>query len=51
MMLYLKTDVLQLADVFEQFRTVCRDKYLIDPGHCVSAPQLSWEAMLKHTGR
>lgn len=47
--LYLKTDVLLLADVFEEFRKVCMTNYKLDPAHYVSAPQLSWDAMLKMT--
>jgi hypothetical protein len=48
--LYLKTDVLLLADVFEDFRRVCLDNYKLDPAHYISAPGLSWDAMLKRTG-
>ena len=50
--LYLKTDVLMLADIFERFRDICiaGDHYGLDPAHYVSAPQLSWDAMLKITG-
>ncbi|CAB4008874.1 Gastrula zinc finger [Paramuricea clavata] len=48
--LYLKTDVLLLADVFEDFRRVCLDSYKLDPAHYISAPGLSWDAMLKRTG-
>jgi hypothetical protein len=48
--LYLKTDVLLLADVFEDFRRVCLDNYKLDPAHYISAPGLSWDAMLKWTG-
>ena len=47
--LYMKTDVLLLADVFEVFRNVCMTNYGLDPAHYVSAPQLSWDAMLKNT--
>ncbi len=46
---YLKSDVLLLADVFEEFRKVCMTHYQLDPAHYVSAPQLSWDAMLKMT--
>jgi predicted HNH restriction endonuclease len=48
--LYLKTDVLLLADVFEDFRRVCLENYKLDPAHYISAPGLSWDAMLKRTG-
>jgi hypothetical protein len=48
--LYLKTDVLLLADVFEDLRRVCLDNYKLDPAHYISAPGLSWDAMLKRTG-
>ena len=49
--LYLKADVLQLADVFENFRVQCLEprNYQLDPAHYVSLPQFSWSAMLKHT--
>jgi len=47
--LYFKTDVLLLADVFEQFRHVCLDYYKLDPCHYYSAPGLSWDACLKMT--
>ena len=49
--LYLESDVLQLADVFENFRSRCLkpENYQLDPAYYVSLPQLSWDAMLKHT--
>jgi hypothetical protein len=47
--LYLKSDVLLLCDVFEQFRTTCLDSYKLDPAHYFSAPGLAWDAMLKMT--
>ena len=47
--LYLKTDVLLLADVFENFRKVCLRNYHLDPAHYYSAPGLAWDGMLKMT--
>ena len=48
----LLADVLILADVFENFRNICQaNDYLgLNPSHYVSAPQLSWDGMLKSTG-
>jgi len=47
--LYMKVDVLQLADVFENFRSVCLEHYKLDPAWYYTAPGLSWDAMLKTT--
>ena len=47
--LYLKTDVLLLADVFQNFRETCLHHYRLDPSHYMSSPGLSWGAMLKMT--
>ena len=48
--LYLKTDVLLLADMFEKFIKTCLDYYGLDPCHYFSSPGLSWDALLKMTG-
>ena len=48
--LYLKTDVLLLADVFEKIIKTCLNYYGLDPCHYFNAPRLSWDAMLKMTG-
>ena len=48
--LYLETDVLLLADVFENFRKVCEKQYELDPAHYYTTPGLAWDAMLKMTG-
>ena len=47
--LYVETDTLQLADVFENFRKVCEERYGLDPAHYYSAPGLSWDVLLKKT--
>ena len=48
--LYLVTDVILLANVFESFRTVCMDNYGLDPAHFYTSPGLAWSACLKKTG-
>ena len=47
--LYLKSDILLLADVFENFRNTCIQYYKLDPANYFSSPGLSWDAMLKMT--
>ena len=48
--LYLKTDVLLLVDVFENFtRKTCIQYYKLDPCHYFTSPGLSWDTMLKMT--
>ena len=47
--LYLKSDILLLADVFEKFRKTCLQYYKLDPCHYFTSPGLSWDAMLKMT--
>ena len=47
--LYLKTDVILLANIFKVFRKVCLDNYGLDPAHFYMAPGLAWRASLKNT--
>lgn len=47
--IYLKTDVLLLADIFENFRAASLASYGLDPGHYFTLPGYSWDAMLKIT--
>ena len=47
--LYLKSDILLLADVFENFRRTCLEYYKLDPCHYFTTSGLSWDSMLKMT--
>ena len=47
--LYVRSDVAQLSDVFENFRSLCLKKYELDTSYFVSTPGLAFEAMLKCT--
>ena len=48
--LYVLSDTLLLADVFENFKDKCIEIYGLDPAHFLSAPRLAWQACLKKTG-
>ena len=45
--LYVQSDTLLLADVFENFRDMCLKEYELDPAHFLSLPGLAWQACLK----
>ena len=47
--LYVQSDTLFLADVFENFRHNCINIYELDPPYFVSAPGLAQQACLKKT--
>lgn len=48
--LYMTTDVLLLADIFENFREICLRDYELDPCHYFTLPNFAWDCMLKKTG-
>jgi len=48
--LYNVSDVLLLADIFENFRDVCMKNYQLDPAWYYTSPGLAWAAALKLTG-
>ena len=45
--LYVPSDTLLLADVFDRLRDKCIEIYGLDPSHFLSAPGLAWQACLK----
>ena len=47
--LYVQSDTLLLADVFNNFRDMCLKEYELDPAHFLSLPGLAWQACLKKT--
>ena len=48
--LYVKSDTILLADVFENFRNKCIEISGLDPTHFLSASGLVWQASFKKTG-
>ncbi|XP_031559466.1 uncharacterized protein LOC116295702 [Actinia tenebrosa] len=46
---YLLSDVVLLADVFQSFRKMSMSYYGLDPANFYTAPGLSWSALLKKT--
>ena len=47
--LYVQSDTLPLADVFENFRNMGIKVYELDPAPFLSLPRLAWQACLKKT--
>ena len=47
--LYVQSDTLLLADVFENFGDMCLKEDELDPAHFSSLPGLAWQACLKKT--
>lgn len=47
--LYLKVDILLLAEVIDQFQTTCYKTYQLDAAHYFTAPDLPFDAILKIT--
>ena len=45
--LYVQSNTLLLADIFENFRNMCLKIYGLDPTHFLSTPGLTWQAALK----
>ena len=47
--LYVQSNTLLLADVFNNFRDMCIKEYELDPAHFLSLPRLAWQTCLKKT--
>ena len=47
--LYVQSDTLLLADVFDNFRDMCLKECELDPAHFLSLPGLAWQVCLKNT--
>ena len=47
--LYVQSDTLLLADVFENFRNMCLKIYELDPAKFISVAGLAWQGALKNT--
>ena len=47
--MYVQSDTLLLADVFENFRNMWVEIYELDPAKFLSASELAWQAALKKT--
>ena len=47
--LYVQSNTLLLADVFENFQNMCYEIYELDPAKFLSAPGLAWRAAVKNT--
>ena len=47
--MYVQSDTLLLAGVFEKFRNMCLKTYELDPACFLTAPGLAWQAVLKKT--
>jgi hypothetical protein len=47
--IYLLSDVLLLADCFEEFRNECYSAYKLDPANYFSLPGYSWDCALKYS--
>ena len=47
--LYVQSNTLLLADVFENFRNKCIEIYEFDPAHFLSAPGFAWQSCLINT--
>ena len=47
--IYLKSDVLLLCDIWDNFREVCFNNYKLDVAYYYTAPSLAWDAMLKYS--
>ena len=47
--MYVQSDTVLLADLFENFRNICLEIYELDPAKFLSAPGLAWQAALKKT--
>ena len=48
--LYVQSDALLIADVFENCRNICIKVYELNPANFLTAPGLAWQACLKKTG-
>ena len=49
--LYVQSDIMVLADVFENFSNNCINIDKLDPAYYLSAPSLSWQSGLTMTGK
>ena len=49
--IYLKTDVLLLADIFENFRNISMKYFKLDPSNYITLPSLSEDALYKTHGK